>query len=299
MMTIKQFAELCSCNTQTLRYYDKIGLLKPAQVDSWTGYRYYEERQAVDFVKIRNLQVADFSIQEIRSLLNQSDEELCQAFDRKISEQQEKLDRIVEIQKSYLREKSMMEKLIRTISDAFEEQLDSFDAAEELGLTPEEGQRAKEAARTYLAGIMKKSMPSGEDVSLLVNDKIVHGAEQVLEKVQSMDVLNTEETVILGGKDVSTDDMVQANNFEPVWECIGWKQVCDFLPDIPALAENEVYQLSVEMEESRGIPGVAFAMCLIGAVLMRQKCDADITGCASEISRDGVNRFRLMKRKNL
>ena len=63
MMTIKQFAQLCSCNAQTLRYYDRIGLLKPAQVDSWTGYRYYEEKQAVDFVKIKNLQLADFSIQ--------------------------------------------------------------------------------------------------------------------------------------------------------------------------------------------------------------------------------------------
>ena len=27
MMTIKEFASLCGCNTQTLRYYDKIDLL--------------------------------------------------------------------------------------------------------------------------------------------------------------------------------------------------------------------------------------------------------------------------------
>ena len=42
MMTIKEFASLCGCNTQTLRYYDKIDLLKPVRVDQWTGYRYYE-----------------------------------------------------------------------------------------------------------------------------------------------------------------------------------------------------------------------------------------------------------------
>ena len=57
-MTIKIFAELCDCNPQTLRYYDSVGLLKPAEVDSWTGYRYYNEEQAVTFVKIRNLQKA-------------------------------------------------------------------------------------------------------------------------------------------------------------------------------------------------------------------------------------------------
>ena len=39
MMTIKAFAELCGCTAQTLRYYDRIGLLQPAQVDKWTGYR--------------------------------------------------------------------------------------------------------------------------------------------------------------------------------------------------------------------------------------------------------------------
>jgi len=65
MITIQGFAKLCGCNTQTLRYYDRIGLLKPERVDEWTGYRYYEEEQALQFVKIKNLQQADFSIEEI------------------------------------------------------------------------------------------------------------------------------------------------------------------------------------------------------------------------------------------
>ena len=47
MITIQGFARLCGCNTQTLRYYDRIGLLTPAKVDEWTGYRYYEEEQAM------------------------------------------------------------------------------------------------------------------------------------------------------------------------------------------------------------------------------------------------------------
>ena len=86
MMTIKQFASLCGCNTQTLRYYDKIGLLKPVKVDSWSGYRYYTKSQAMDFVKIKNLQAADFSIDEIKILLAMSDQQIYEAFDRKIAE---------------------------------------------------------------------------------------------------------------------------------------------------------------------------------------------------------------------
>ena len=49
-MTIKEFAKLCNCNPQTLRYYDKEDLLKPKMVDSWTGYRHYSEEQAIDFI---------------------------------------------------------------------------------------------------------------------------------------------------------------------------------------------------------------------------------------------------------
>ena len=68
MMTIKELATLCGCNTQTLRYYDKIDLLKPVKVDQWSGYRYYTKAQAIAFVKIKNLQAADFTIDEIKAL---------------------------------------------------------------------------------------------------------------------------------------------------------------------------------------------------------------------------------------
>ena len=100
MITIQGFAKLCGCNAQTLRYYDRIGLLTPAKVDEWTGYRYYEEEQALLFVKIKNLQQADFSIEEIRTLLPGDDNLLTAAFERKIEEQQQKLERIREIQRS-------------------------------------------------------------------------------------------------------------------------------------------------------------------------------------------------------
>ena len=48
MLTVGNFAILCACGPRTLRYYDRVGLLKPAMVDEWTGYRYYEESQVLD-----------------------------------------------------------------------------------------------------------------------------------------------------------------------------------------------------------------------------------------------------------
>jgi len=52
MIKIKEFANLCQCSTQTLRYYDRIKLLSPAYVDDENGYRYYKH-QLYDYIKLR------------------------------------------------------------------------------------------------------------------------------------------------------------------------------------------------------------------------------------------------------
>ena len=115
MITIQGFAKLCGCNTQTLRYYDRIGLMAPAKVDQWTGYRYYEEEQAMMFVKIKTLQQADFSIEEIKGLLGKDDSFLMEALEQKIIEQEQKLEQIRKIQRSYLEETMDMQKMVDTI----------------------------------------------------------------------------------------------------------------------------------------------------------------------------------------
>lgn len=43
--TISEFAKLRNININSLRYYEKIGVLKPYYVDEKTGYRYYSPEQ--------------------------------------------------------------------------------------------------------------------------------------------------------------------------------------------------------------------------------------------------------------
>ena len=45
MLRIGEFSKLAKTTVKALRYYDKIGLLKPAMVDSETQYRYYKLEQ--------------------------------------------------------------------------------------------------------------------------------------------------------------------------------------------------------------------------------------------------------------
>lgn len=45
MIRIGKFSKLAKVTVKTLRYYDKIGLLKPVMIDEDTSYRYYSEEQ--------------------------------------------------------------------------------------------------------------------------------------------------------------------------------------------------------------------------------------------------------------
>ena len=116
-MTIKEFARLCGCNPQTLRYYDHVGLLKPVKVDQWSGYRFYEEDQAFTFVKIKNLQKAGFTIEEIKALLDQDDHVIYMAFDTKITEAERRLQEIKHIQKLYQTEMKQIQEKIHEVRE--------------------------------------------------------------------------------------------------------------------------------------------------------------------------------------
>jgi hypothetical protein len=41
MLKIGDLSKLSRVSVKALRYYDEMGLLKPAHVDRFTGYRYY------------------------------------------------------------------------------------------------------------------------------------------------------------------------------------------------------------------------------------------------------------------
>ena len=68
-LLIKEFSLLCQVTVKTLRHYEKIGLLLPAEVDEWTGYRYYDVNQMQTLVNIRRLKDMGFTLDEIRELM--------------------------------------------------------------------------------------------------------------------------------------------------------------------------------------------------------------------------------------
>ena len=69
MLRIGQFSKLAKISIKTLRYYDKIGLLKPAMIDAATSYRYYTEEQLHTVCLITAYKAAGLSNDSISSLL--------------------------------------------------------------------------------------------------------------------------------------------------------------------------------------------------------------------------------------
>lgn len=73
MLTSAEFAKLCHTSKDTLFFYDKLGLLKPAFVNK-KRYRHYEVRQAFTFVFITQLCAMGFTLKEIKQSLADKNE---------------------------------------------------------------------------------------------------------------------------------------------------------------------------------------------------------------------------------
>lgn len=69
MLRISDFSKLSGASVKALRYYDQLGLLKPAFVDSESGYRYYSEEQLLTVKRIASFKEQGFTLEDIKTFL--------------------------------------------------------------------------------------------------------------------------------------------------------------------------------------------------------------------------------------
>ena len=70
MLKIGDFSKLSRVSIRMLRHYDDIGLLKPAEIDEFTGYRYYHEQQLFAVGRITALKPVEPSNADDRISVN-------------------------------------------------------------------------------------------------------------------------------------------------------------------------------------------------------------------------------------
>lgn len=107
--SIKQAASLTGLTAETLRHYDRTGLVRPAKRNADTGYRYYTENELVRLGTVHALRCMDFGLQRIKDMLESEDfgeivgmlEEATENADRKIADLQDAKARIERAKRFY------------------------------------------------------------------------------------------------------------------------------------------------------------------------------------------------------
>lgn len=72
-IAIGDFSRMTHLTIKTLRHYHDVGLLAPAEIDRFTGYRYYASSQVSTAQIIRRFRELGMSVDDVRSMLGTSD----------------------------------------------------------------------------------------------------------------------------------------------------------------------------------------------------------------------------------
>ena len=97
-MLIKEFAEFTGVSVRTLHYYDEIGLLAPAHIDQFTGYRYYDENSLFRMQEILFYRELDFPLKSIEEILSSRNYDKNKALNEQkhlLTLKKERLERLI------------------------------------------------------------------------------------------------------------------------------------------------------------------------------------------------------------
>lgn len=101
--SVGEAAKAAHVTSETLRHYDRIGLVKPSRKDNLTNYRYYTQQDLVRINTIRALQQMDLPLHKIKEVLEFDDLEKIIEF---LAEAEKKADEkiaLLEYSKSKIR----------------------------------------------------------------------------------------------------------------------------------------------------------------------------------------------------
>lgn len=98
MMTVHEVSRLTGVSIRTLHYYDRIGLLHPAQMTA-SGYRLYDDTDLERLQHILLFRELQFPLKEIRTILDSPDFETDRALEQQITllrMKKEHLERLID-----------------------------------------------------------------------------------------------------------------------------------------------------------------------------------------------------------
>lgn len=164
-MKIGDFANMNNVTVRALRHYEEIGLLKPASIDDFTGYRYYEEGQSDEIKVINILKELGFSLAEIGELQKQSFSKDCliDVMNRKYTQARIDIDRAGA-------RSTGLQKIIEWIRALPENEIISIRGIGNMEMEDVMGMAAEETNMERFAEVLAKAGEEGKNISCLAMD---------------------------------------------------------------------------------------------------------------------------------
>ena len=148
--TIQKFAELAGVSTRTLRYYDELGILKPARINS-SGYRIYGQYEINLMQQILFYRELGLQLDQINDIVTDPAFDFSKALQehrKKLLDKRSQLDRlIVNVEKTLAQTEGRS-----TMTDQ-----EKFEGFKEKALNENEEKYGKEIREKYGEDTVKKS----------------------------------------------------------------------------------------------------------------------------------------------
>lgn len=99
MYSIKEIADLAGVTTRTLRYYDQLGVLTPAEIAE-NGYRFYDRDNLLQLQQVMFFRELDVPLKDIQSMLSRPDYHPVSALEKHRAALTNQLDKLNKLLKT-------------------------------------------------------------------------------------------------------------------------------------------------------------------------------------------------------
>lgn len=162
-LSITQVAKYRNISTDTLRYYDKSGLLKPSYVDPDNNRRYYSVEKCEQLGTIRELREMNVPLKTIQEFMT----------NRNLNKSEEILRKHYEILKKEIEEKILL-------SEALKEKIDFIEQQKSAGFPIDIPQIRKIKQRYALYGVMNELSSTVTAVEFMKLEESMKGPSPIL-----------------------------------------------------------------------------------------------------------------------
>lgn len=176
--TVQKLSRLSGVSPRALRYYDEIGLLKPARINS-SGYRIYGQAQVAKLQQILFYRELDVSLENIKEIINAPQfraEDALARHREKLLEKRGRLDRLI----------ANLEKTLAAMEGgAAMSDEEKFAGFKEKLIQENEAKYGKEIREKYGEVTVSRSNKKVRDMSEEQYAEVTRLGEEVLETLQA------------------------------------------------------------------------------------------------------------------